>query len=218
MTRILVIANTLLARTGLTALLNTQQDLDVVGQVSDADIDSDAITADLNVFRPDVVVYDLGYEPMSVLSRLSELTEALLPLVVLLPDDEFLNATLSTLNEMTTPYGVLLRESDPDMLAAAINAVYTGLVTLEPSLAEAVIGTARDVPLPNLQTIEKLTPRESEVLQLLAEGLPNKSIAVTLGISPNTVKFHVNAILNKLDVQSRTEAVVRASQLGLIVL
>ena len=65
---------------------------------------------------------------------------------------------------------------------------------------------------------EPLTGREMEVLQLLAEGLPNKIIANKLSITDHTVKFHVNAIMGKLGVQSRTEAVVRATKLGLIIL
>ena len=64
----------------------------------------------------------------------------------------------------------------------------------------------------------ELTSHELEVLQLLAEGLPNKSIARQLGISEHTVKFHVNAMLGKLGAQSRTEAVTRATRLGLILL
>ena len=63
-----------------------------------------------------------------------------------------------------------------------------------------------------------LTARENEVLQLLARGMTNKAIALELGITEHTIKFHVNAIMGKLGAQSRTEAVVRASQLGMIVL
>ena len=66
--------------------------------------------------------------------------------------------------------------------------------------------------------VERLTARELAVLRLVAEGLPNKTIALRLGISEHTVKFHVNAILGKLGVASRTEAVVRATRLGLIFL
>ena len=66
--------------------------------------------------------------------------------------------------------------------------------------------------------VEQLTAREREVLQHLAEGLSNKAIALRLGISEHTIKFHVNAIMSKLGAQSRTEAVVRATQLGLIML
>jgi DNA-binding NarL/FixJ family response regulator len=69
-----------------------------------------------------------------------------------------------------------------------------------------------------MSSAEALTPREQEVIQLLAEGLPNKTIADRLHISEHTVKFHVNAILSKLGAQSRTEAVVRATRLGLLLL
>jgi len=90
-----------------------------------------------------------------------------------------------------------------------------GLVVLDPSLVNPVL-EARDPSSASL--VEELTPRELEVLGLLAEGLPNKAIARRLGISDHTVKFHVNAVLGKLGAQSRTEAVVRATRLGLILL
>ncbi len=73
-------------------------------------------------------------------------------------------------------------------------------------------------PSPPDAPAEALTPREREVLQLLAEGLANRAIAQRLAISEHTVKFHVNAILGKLNAQSRTEAVVRAARLGLLIL
>jgi DNA-binding NarL/FixJ family response regulator len=93
--------------------------------------------------------------------------------------------------------------------------VAQGLLIVDPVLAPALLPLReREIePLP-----EALTPREVEVLQLLADGRPNKTIALQLGISEHTVKFHVNSILNKLDVQSRTEAVVRATRLGLVIL
>ena len=69
---------------------------------------------------------------------------------------------------------------------------------------------------PAAATVEHLTPREQEVLQLLAQGLPNKLIATRLGISDHTAKFHVNGILGKLGAQSRTEALAQAARLGLV--
>jgi DNA-binding NarL/FixJ family response regulator len=96
------------------------------------------------------------------------------------------------------------------MMAAAQD-----LVVLDPSLPAPVLST-RDPSSPML--VEELTPRELEVLDLLAEGLSNKAIAHRLGISDHTVKFHVNAVMGKLGAQSRTEAVVRATRLGLILL
>lgn len=101
-------------------------------------------------------------------------------------------------------------------MAASLEAVAQGLVVLDSGLATALFSAS----LPTLATLplETITPREREVLQLLAEGLPNKAIAQRLGISEHTVKYHVNALLGKLDAQSRTEAVVRATRLGLILL
>jgi two-component system nitrate/nitrite response regulator NarL len=96
-----------------------------------------------------------------------------------------------------------------------LRAAAGGLIVLDPALAGAVL-SARETSPDRL--VEELTPRELEVLQLLAEGLPNKAIGLRLEISEHTVKFHVNAILGKLGAQSRTEAVVRASRLGLIIL
>jgi two-component system, NarL family, nitrate/nitrite response regulator NarL len=88
-------------------------------------------------------------------------------------------------------------------------------VVLEPEIARMLLPAAYS-PEPAIAV--ELTAREQEVLQLLAEGLPNKAIARRLEISEHTVKFHVNAILGKLNAQSRTEAVVRAGRLGLILL
>ncbi len=205
-TRILVIANHLLARTGLSALLEIQPEFDVVGQI--------ALTADLaddlNLYRPDVVMVDLGYEPPTAFPVLSQLVE--LPMVVLLPDDEYLTETLAILSVART-YGVLLRESSPDLLAQACRAAFSGLVVFDPALMQTGLPIRPELPPP-----EDLTPREFEVLQFIAQGLTNKGIALELDISTNTVKFHVNAILSKLNAQSRTEAVVRATQFGLILL
>src|SRR5262249_58818697 len=111
--------------------------------------------------------------------------------------------------------GVLLRDTPADRLAAALEAAVRGLVVLDESLAE---GWLRRPAAGAAPLVEPLTPRELQVLELLAEGLSNKAIAGRLGISDHTAKFHVNAILGKLGVQSRTEALVQAARLGLIVL
>jgi DNA-binding NarL/FixJ family response regulator len=97
-------------------------------------------------------------------------------------------------------------------LAAAIAAVARGLFVADPALVPA------RSPRPSTRDVEDLTPREHEVLQQLAAGLSNKEIASRLAISEHTVKFHVNALLAKLDAESRTEAVVRGVRLGLVIL
>jgi DNA-binding NarL/FixJ family response regulator len=97
----------------------------------------------------------------------------------------------------------------------AVMAVAEGLVTVDPAFDES-LRPARE--LPSLPLVEELTPRELEVLQVLARGLSNKAIGYHLDISEHTVKFHVNAIMSKLGAQSRTEAAVRATQMGLVIL
>lgn len=205
--RILVVADNVLARTGLAALL-VQEGLDVIGQVSGGE----RLADDLDVYRPDVVIYDLGYDPTHNIPQLPLLEG--MPVVALLPDTEY-SAAAASLLAVNGAYALVLRDSNPDLLATALNAVYGGLVILDPPIASALIAPDNSLLDPPL---DELTPREAQVLQLLAEGLPNKTIAQRLKISPNTVKFHINAILTKLSAQSRTEAVVRATRLGLVIL
>lgn len=209
-TRVLVIADNLLARVGLSTLLNTQPEIYVVGQVAGGD----SLADDLDIYRPDVVVYDLGYNPLVALPRLDPLYEARLPLVALLPDAEYAVRAAHVL--AGGPYGLMLRETSGPLLTAALVAAAAGLVVLDPALAASL--TPLGESLPQDPPGDDLTPRETEVLQLMAQGMTNKAIAHALNISPNTVKFHINAILSKLDAQSRTDAVVRATRLGLVIL
>jgi DNA-binding NarL/FixJ family response regulator len=213
-TRVLIAADTLLARVGLAAMLQTTEHaLDVVGQTPAGD--GESLLDDLDVYRPDVVAIDLGYEPLAMLPHLLLLAETAMPFVALLPDATHAATIASSLVEAPA-YGLLSRDGDAGMLAAALAATGDGLITLDPALAGALFPAGMGGPLE--QPNDPLTPRESDVLQLLAQGLTNKAIAQSLDISPNTVKFHINAILSKLDAQSRTEAVVRATRLGLVVL
>ena len=106
-------------------------------------------------------------------------------------------------------------------IVAAITAAASGLTALDRSLAlEALTGLARGrtEAEPISEQEEPLTAREREVLQLLAQGIPNKQIAQRLGISEHTVKFHVSAIMTKLGAASRTEAVTTAARRGLLLL
>jgi DNA-binding NarL/FixJ family response regulator len=105
---------------------------------------------------------------------------------------------------------MLSRDAVAAQIIAAIYAAAAGLVVLPAEDALAVL------PMPTGQPAEPLTPRELEVLDMLAEGLANKLIAHKLGISEHTVKFHVNSILAKLNAGTRTEAVMRGVRLGLV--
>jgi two-component system nitrate/nitrite response regulator NarL len=204
-TRILIIADDSLARVGLATLLSGQPGCVVAGQISsDTDL-SDAA----QLYRPDVAVYDLGSNPSRPLER-ANFHDTSFPIIALLPDAaDVLNAWSAGAR------GLLLRNTSVENLAAAIVSVAQGLVVLDPTFAVVVPRAHDQVPA---QSIEALTPRELQVLRSIAEGQSNKEIARELGISEHTVKFHVNAILGKLNAQSRTEAVVTATRLGLILL
>lgn len=205
--QVLVVGNNPLARMGLVSLLREQTAYDVVGQVAAAEGLSDYV----DIYGPDVIVWDMGSalsESLQVLEQLESL--ASVPIAALIPDEETAGAVWGA-----GVQGLLLQTTDASTLAAALQAIVQGLLVLDPAFAAVV---ASDSGIDTLPLIEALTGRELEVLQLLAEGLSNKAIALQLGISDHTVKFHVNAIMGKLDAQNRTEAVVRATRLGLIML
>jgi DNA-binding NarL/FixJ family response regulator len=162
------------------------------------------------MYAADVVVWDLGWDPTQGIERLADLAETdIAPVLALVSNDAAAAEAWSA-----GARGLLPRNASPSALSAAVLAVSQGLVALDREFAGLLAkGDRLPTPLP-----EELTPREMEVLRLLAEGLPNKSIASRLGISEHTVKFHINAILGKLGAQSRTEAVSRGVRLGLILL
>jgi two-component system, NarL family, nitrate/nitrite response regulator NarL len=211
--RVLIIADDPLARAGLATLLTQQPGCSVAGQMAGhADV-----LAGLHLYQPDVVVWDLGWEPApgpahapTGMECLAAVRDTGQPVVALLSDERY-----TALVWAAGVRGLFLRDVDVVTLALALPAVARGLVVCDATLVSGLL-SARQPPL--LDPLDVLTPREQEVLQLLAEGLPNKTIADRLHISEHTVKFHVNAILSKLGAQSRTEAVVRATRLGVLLL
>jgi len=212
--RLLILAEDPLARAGLAALLAQQAGCQVVGQApADADL-----AAEIDVSRPDVVVWDLGWAPAGALERLAGLgaPPGVPPVLALLPGGDA-DASLASQAWRAGARGLLARNAVPESILAAAHSLALGLVVLERDLArELLLPAAPDSAAASL--VEPLTPREDQVLQLLAEGLTNRAIAQRLGISEHTIKFHVNAILGKLAAQSRADAVMRATRLGLILL
>ena len=186
-------------RSGLVSLLGVEAGFVVAGQ---ARLPPDPPSA---LASTDVLVWDVGER---VKSALDGVRVERTPTVALVRDED---AALELLR--AGALAVLLRSADGERLLAALRTVATGLSVFEPSLFRSLLSTraaARDGLL--------LTPREAEVLSLMAEGLSNKLIADRLKISDHTAKFHVNAILNKLDAETRTEAVVSAARRGLLML
>ncbi|MDE3088363.1 MAG: response regulator transcription factor [Chloroflexota bacterium] len=205
--RALIVAADPLARAGLATLLANQPGCTIAGQIA---LDAELPSA-LAVYRPEVIVWDLGADSTRALDGANSIRNAGVPVVALLPD-----ATDAAEAWAFGARGLLPRDTTAENLAAALAAIAQGLAVIDPAFAAALLPAARDQS--RAQPIEELTPRELEVLRLMAEGQSNKTIARALGISEHTVKFHVNAILGKLNVQSRTEAVVHATRLGLILL
>lgn len=115
-------------------------------------------------------------------------------------------------------WAALPRDAEPARIVAAVRAVAAGLVVLDPELLATILAGQPAGPLPGTPDLDELTAREREVLTLVAIGLTNKAIAQRLSISDHTVKFHVAAILAKLDAESRTEAVHVAARRGLLTL
>lgn len=202
--RFVIVAEDPLVRAGLAALLEHEPGLSLAALLSgDEDVGRMARDA-----RAEVALWDLGVASGSRLERLAQ--AAGLPTLALVHDDEDAAEALAA-----GARGALSRAADGRRVAVALAAVRQGLLVVDEPLAALVLRPRQGRPA---GLVEPLTPRESEVLQLLAQGLANKAIAERLGISDHTAKFHVNAILGKLGAQSRTEAIVHAARLGLVLL
>ena len=201
--RVLVVASDPLARGGLAALVDGRGGVVVAGQApADGDLASAAAT-----YEADVVVWDLGSDVGEAIEELSGASRDLPPVVALLGE-----TALAAQAWGAGARGLLHRDVTSARLVAALYVVVEGSSVLDDAFADALVRRAEPAAGP----VEPLTPRELEVLRLLAEGYANKAVAAELEVSENTVKFHVNAILGKLSAQSRTEAVTRATRLGLI--
>jgi two-component system nitrate/nitrite response regulator NarL len=212
--RVLIIADDPLARAGLSSILGNNSEYIVTGSLSLSDLTQGI----LNVYQPDVILWDVGWLPdhpnpdesATDAEMMLEVAEHGTPIIALLADEsQFFEVLRMGIR------GLLDRNASESELAAAIKAVLEGFMVIKPEWGSRIFPSEDGMEiLPS----DPLTARETEVIQLIAQGLPNKVIAQRLGISEHTVKFHVNAILRKLDAQSRTEAVVRAYRLGIILI
>jgi len=156
----------------------------------------------------DLLIWDLGWEAAAVST--TDFQELEIPVLFLLAAPEHAEEAWSA-----GARAMVKREASGEILEAAAFAASRGLIVLDPDLAASFLPSPLDS---SGELLEVLTPRELEILQLLSTGMTNKAIAKKLNISHHTVKFHVNAILGKLNAQSRTEAVVRATRIGLLAL
>ena len=223
--RVQVISAYPAVRSGLAALLRAQPGWTVVGEAAPDTLAPPAT-------QPDVALFDLAAAPDA--EAFAGLLDILRPsggAVLLLPERARggLDGATATIGQLVAAagsagvgLGVLGRDASVEEIVAAITAVGSGLLALDRRQA-AVLWTPQEPVIAtdthaSVAGDEPLTPREREVLQLLAEGLPNKLIAQRLHVSDHTVKFHVSSIMLKLNAASRTEAVTVAARRGLLIL
>ena len=214
--RVLIVDDEELVRTGLRLILDAEPDLDVVGTASDG---REAV-AQVRRLCPDVVLMDIrmpGLDGLETTRRLLSGPDPSRCQVVILTTFDVDEHVYEALRAGAS--GFLLKDVPADQLAHAIRVAAAGEALLAPSVTRRLIAAfARPappapVPVPGLSD---LTPREIEVLTLLAEGLSNAEIAARLFVGEATVKTHVARILTKLGVRDRVQAVIAAFRSGLV--
>jgi DNA-binding NarL/FixJ family response regulator len=215
--RLLLADDQELVRTGLRLLLSAQDDIEVVGEAEDGAAAVHAATA----LRPDVVLMDVRMPVLDGIAATAQIVAAPLdpaPRIIVLTTFELDEYVFGAIRAGAA--GFLLKHASRDQLLEAIRTVHAGDALLSPSvtrrLVEHVAAGALPRPAP-AAVLAELTPREHEMLVLVARGLSNGEIADRLVISEATVKSHVGAVLAKLDLRSRVQAVVFAYEHGIVI-
>ena len=210
--RVLLAEDHALFRRGLRELLDTAG-LSVVGEAADG-VSAVRLAREL---RPDVVVMDLNMPRMDGIDATMEIMKAERPPIVLVltvstTSDDVLDAIAAGAS------GYLLKDADAEEIVNAVRTAQAGRSPLSPAIAGAVVKRVREQSVATEQPDEllALSEREKEILRLVAQGRDNTEIAQELYLSPSTVKNHVSSILDKLGVDSRVQAAVRAARAGIV--
>ncbi len=207
--RVLVADDHAVVRHGISATLAEAPDIDVVAEAADG---SEALTKARRL-RPDVVVADVRMPTLGGIELAAALKEqGLASQVIML--SAYSQGELITEAIRAGAQGYLLKETSGPELIDAVRAVHRGEIVLQPTAAGEFARRVRDAGEAGF--VEKLTPRQREVLGLVARGLRNKEIARELTVAEPTVKFHVAHIFEKLGVGGRIEAVGKAIKLGIL--
>lgn len=211
---VIILARYPTIRAGLRSVLESDPGFSVVAE-TDAPASLPALLDDPGA---DLLLVDLVDDPPDSRERIRELAaDRLLPPLVLL----FGSATDALAALGVSNASLLLRDASPDEIHSAARSTLAGLVAMDQRIV-GEIGEQYAWEEPPAEPVPEagasLTPRELDVLQRIARGLPNKTIAIELGISEHTVKFHVGSIFEKLEVGSRSEAVAVAARRGLFLL
>ncbi|MGH3072357.1 MAG: response regulator [Gaiellaceae bacterium] len=211
--RVLLVDDDDLMRAGLTAMLSSDETIEVVGEAADG---RDAVERAI-ALRPDVVLMDVRMPGLDGIAATRELlTVSPDAKVVILTTFEQDDYVFGALNAGAS--GFLLKRTRPEELIAAIHTIAAGDSLLSPSVTRTVVQRMAEQPVPDESSaarLGELTPREREVLELIARGLSNGQIAAELVVEESTVKTHVKHILRKLRLRDRVHAVIFAYESGL---
>lgn len=215
MIRVCIADDQTIVRQGIESLLALSNEVDVVGQAGDGDEALAVVEAE----GPDVLLLDLrmpGRDGIATLEALRGAGSAVAVLVLTTFDDDEL--VLRALRAGAKGY--LLKDVTLEELVGAIRVLAAGGTLVQPALTDRLLRRIDAEPLPDgfshLPTPQPLTPRETEILRLLASGFTNREVADALFLAEGTVKNHISTVLAKLGVKDRTRAVLRALHLGLL--
>ncbi len=223
MIRVLIVAHIPIIREGIRALLRGEKDFHLTTLTSD----SAALLEDVLAKRPDVALIDVEVLERGGWNLLDDLRRAVPAAAALVLSDTPGDLRIAHALALGA-HGYLARDASAEQMVAAIRAAQQGFYVLHPVAATTLLAQSRresldeeseyeNEPIAREQDlIEPLSPRELDVLRLMARGMANKQIAVVLFITEHTVKFHIRAILSKLGAANRTEAVTLALQKGLV--
>ena len=207
--RVLIVDDHAVVREGLRTFLELQDGIEVAGEAADG---NEAV-AQAAALSPDVILMDLVMPGLDGLGAMRSIRVTAPGIRVIVLTSYLDDATLLPALRAGAA-GYLLKNAQPQEIARAVRAAATGEALLDPVVAARVVETlaaeSQEEPL------DRLTPREREVLILIGRGFPNKLIARELGLSEKTVKAHVSRVLAKLEVSDRTQAAVIAVRAGLV--
>jgi len=212
--RVLIVDDDDLMRAGLRAVLSTDEGLEVVAEAADG---REALERTRRLL-PDVVLMDVRMPIVDGIAATREIVAAVpgarLLILTTFEDDEYVFGALSA-----GASGFLLKRTTPEQLIAAIHTIASGDALLSPAVTRTVIDRMARQPQPDARTtrrLRELTPRERDVLELVARGLSNEEIAAALFVEESTVKTHMKRILSKLELRDRVQAVILAYESGLV--